>query len=380
MNNVSVVEMHVIKNYPFGNPNRDITGSPKWGTFNGEARARISSPCLKRIIRKSHYFDDLNTRGIILDIVGTRTREIAYLVEKELESRGNYKEYLDDIKALLKKVGKGEDSKSEKDVVQLYSKQDVSKIADIIVDKINSSGNLKGLSIEKELRNYAIRPVTLDILLFGRMATTASFTTVEAACAIAQGMGTHKLKTHTDFFTAVDDVIEELGESGSGHLDDREFTSNCIYQYYVIDIDLFIENLKKYNIENEDVDYDTLKEIVSDVVVRFINAVANTCPTGMYHSMPSNPPISAMIVQLREKHNGFSYNSAFLESAEGNILKTSISNLFNYTNNRDICDGTPYKRYWVNPDGDKEITLNFGINSESIDNLTASVKEDIIGK
>ena len=42
-------EMHMLKNYPPVNLNRDDTGAPKTCMFGGTMRGRISSQCLKRI-------------------------------------------------------------------------------------------------------------------------------------------------------------------------------------------------------------------------------------------------------------------------------------------------------------------------------------------
>lgn len=40
-------EIHMLKNYPSTNLNRDDTGTPKTCVFGGVARGRISSQCLK---------------------------------------------------------------------------------------------------------------------------------------------------------------------------------------------------------------------------------------------------------------------------------------------------------------------------------------------
>lgn len=43
-----LLEMHMLKNYPATNLNRDDTGTPKTCIFGGVQRGRISSQCLKR--------------------------------------------------------------------------------------------------------------------------------------------------------------------------------------------------------------------------------------------------------------------------------------------------------------------------------------------
>ena len=51
-----LIELHLIQNHAPSNLNRDDTGSPKEAFFGGHRRARISSQCLKRSIRKSPIF------------------------------------------------------------------------------------------------------------------------------------------------------------------------------------------------------------------------------------------------------------------------------------------------------------------------------------
>ena len=50
------VELHMIQNFVPSNLNRDDTGSPKDCIFGGQRRARVSSQCLKRSIRKNDLF------------------------------------------------------------------------------------------------------------------------------------------------------------------------------------------------------------------------------------------------------------------------------------------------------------------------------------
>ena len=49
-------QIHMIKNYPPTNLNRDDTGAPKTCMFGGTLRGRISSQCLKRSWRTSELF------------------------------------------------------------------------------------------------------------------------------------------------------------------------------------------------------------------------------------------------------------------------------------------------------------------------------------
>ena len=72
-------EIHMLKNYPPTNLNRDDSGAPKSCQFGGTNRGRISSQCLKRSWRTS----PLLAQAIGTEHLGTRTRRLP-----DLEVRG----------------------------------------------------------------------------------------------------------------------------------------------------------------------------------------------------------------------------------------------------------------------------------------------------
>ena len=72
-----LIEVHMLKNYPPVNLNRDDSGAPKSCFFGGVQRGRISSQCLKRSWRTSDIFQAVGS-------VGVRTRKLPELVEEKL--------------------------------------------------------------------------------------------------------------------------------------------------------------------------------------------------------------------------------------------------------------------------------------------------------
>src|SRR5512138_2793880 len=77
-----VIELHLLQNFAPSCLNRDDTGAPKDCEFGGVRRARISSQCLKRAIRRDAGFSEL-----LAAHGGVRTRrlipEVAALVTDE---------------------------------------------------------------------------------------------------------------------------------------------------------------------------------------------------------------------------------------------------------------------------------------------------------
>lgn len=359
-----IIEISILKNYSSSNLNRDMSGSPKTCYFGDVQRARISSQCLKRNIRKSNYLE--NALGY--NTISSRTRRIDVLVFEELEKRGDYSKYYTDINKLLNTLGKGSD-KSEKEekseetkaktemngskTMQMYSNGDIQKICDIIIENIEDGKQIKDIKLESILeKDFNIRPITLDIALFGRMAATKSFSTIEAGVQVAHAISTNKVKLENDYFTAVDDVVSRLaGEAGSGHLGDMEFNSACFYEYYNIDVDKIFENLKNTE-KSKEVLYASLKPL--------IQAICLENPKGKQNSFAAFVVPSLVMVEVKDKKLPINYMNAFVtpirNNEKGNIVENSITVLSEYVNKVDAVYSIDMKRnrFWLNLDGHKE--------------------------
>lgn len=377
------IEISILKNYSSSNLNRDMDGSPKVAYFGDSQRARISSQCLKRNIRKSEYLK--NALGE--NTVGCRTRRTDILVFEELDNRGDYSKYKPEINKLLNSLGKkdkknkdnadnAKDKKETKETqgsttIQFYSRADIIKICDILEDAIKDGESLKGLKLEEILKkDFNIRPITLDIALFGRMAATKSFSTIEAAMQVSHAISTHKVKLENDFFTAVDDLIEEReGESGSGHLGDFEFNSSCYYEYFNIDVDKVFSNLK--NVENKDEIYNIFEPLIKTICLEN--------PKGKQTSYAASVYPSLVMVEVKDIKIPVNYSNAFItpikNDENGNIVENSVKSLSQYVNKTDKIFNMDKRRYWLNVDGKKE---DFPENCEicnELDNLIVRVVE-----
>ena len=127
-----LIEIHMLKNYPPTNLNRDDLGSPKTCVFGGSNRSRISSQCLKRSWRKSEIFAD--TVGA--EYLGTRTRKFPVLVKDKLVEMGVLLEYAEAIMPQMSAIGNKDAKENKKDVtktaqIAIYSMQDIEDIANV---------------------------------------------------------------------------------------------------------------------------------------------------------------------------------------------------------------------------------------------------------
>jgi CRISPR system Cascade subunit CasC len=86
----------------------------------------------------------------------------------------------------------------------------------------------------------------VDIALSGRMATSGLMTHLPAdgALAVAHAITTHAVQPQdVDWFTAVDDLTQDAGETGAGHLSTQEFSAGVFYRYASLNLKQLQVNL-----------------------------------------------------------------------------------------------------------------------------------------
>jgi CRISPR system Cascade subunit CasC len=85
-----------------------------------------------------------------------------------------------------------------------------------------------------------------DAALFGRMVTSDSLARSDAAVHVAHAFTVHAESAETDYFAAVDDLLQGADDSklGSGHVSTTELTSGLFYAYVVVDVAQLVSNLE----------------------------------------------------------------------------------------------------------------------------------------
>ena len=302
-----IIELHMLKNFPPTNLNRDESGSPKTCFFGGYQRARISSQSLKRSWRMSPLL------GNIPGQISVRTRKLPDLIMDELKRREVLQEYIDiavrKVTGIGNKEGKENAKAARTEQVISYSPADIQALADIIVQSIEDAGTVKAfdkLGVKewrKKIDNAYMRPITLDIALFGRMVTDESFANVEAAMQVAHAISIHKVNMESDFFTAVDDLVDMARDDvGSGMMGDIDFNSSCYYIYASLDLDQLRENLQ-FSPE--------ASLIIPEVVPMLLETIAYTNPSGKQNSFAGHILPSTVYVEVKSKPVPVSLANAF---------------------------------------------------------------------
>lgn len=390
-----LIEIHMIQNHSPANLNRDDLGAPKTCLFGGVTRARISSQCLKRSIRRSDQFAAALERD-----GGVRTRRLATVLALIAES-GDYDLTPARLRALVssedargKNVLKLEETASaalELGGVKPKSKKkppNTPKDDDTQTDVEGESADalskmlvflstatiakmaqdLSGTSDAKALaKNYkryvAGKPCIPDIALCGRMTEVAkgglfaecNFT-IEAALSAAHAISTHAVVNEVDYFTAADDIPGP--DAGAGHVNEAVFNSACFYKHFCIDWDQLLKNL------GGDAD------LATTTVKCFLEGAVRAIPSGKQHAYAAHNLPDGILVEVKtESPTPVSYANAFADpvpqNAQRGLIGESIARLGQYVH--DIAEGygIEAERFWFSPSN--RYTLKYVDREEKID-------------
>jgi CRISPR system Cascade subunit CasC len=317
-----LVQIHMIQNHAPSNLNRDDTGSPKEAVFGGVNRARISSQCLKRSIRQSEIF-----RETMAEYLGVRTRRMPLELEALLEKRGVA---ADAVAAIMRKATIfGSDKESEDGTTRqliFLGKDELAGLADQLLDLYQSDpkafSKMKRDELEKQVKS--VLPRSVDIALFGRMTTSATFEDVQASAQVAHAISTTRVEHQFDYFTAVDDLKTDADDDqGAGMIGDVEFNSATYYKYFAIDFSALTENLGG--------DAETARRSVA----AFIRAAALATPTGKQNTFAAHNPPDAVLVEVSASHVPVNYANAFVEPVRAaggkDVVAASVQRLSDYS-------------------------------------------------
>lgn len=229
MNARNFVNFHVLISHSPSCLNRDDMNMQKTAVFGGRTRVRISSQSLKRAIRTSDYYRRT------LGAPSVRTRDLGLLTERfvaKLHDRFDADLVAQALALMSGKEGiaTGEDA----DAVAPWSVEEVGYFCELI-----RAGEVDPKQLEKRIQKdaapfRAAMSKALDIALSGRMATSGLMTRLPAdgALAMAHAITTHAVEPQdVDWFTAVDDLTQDAGETGAGHLNTQQFSAGVFYRY-----------------------------------------------------------------------------------------------------------------------------------------------------
>jgi len=366
------VNFHVLISHSPSCLNRDDMNMQKTAVFGGVNRVRISSQSLKRTMRTSSYYEaNLGQASI-------RTRELERLIPLFVDKLGD--QFEPDIVAKTMELfvkskveaeetednENPEDGPSEpaskklavapwaleeirvlcgvvKDVV--LTKEEISNAKEKaakqkgrkkkpekeIIDDVLTKKRVKAVEGKIESIRKAIGSA-LDIVLSGRMATSGLMTSVDGALAMAHAVTTHAVEPQdVDWFTAVDDLTQDAGEMGAGHLDTQQFSSGVFYRYASLNLKQLQMNLGLLP-DMKSAETDASRKRALEIAKHAFHMLATAVPSAKQQSFAAHNPGDFAIVSFGDQPISLAnaFEQPVKQAREGGFLQPSIENLVRY--------------------------------------------------
>jgi len=331
----------MIQNHSPSNLNRDDLGAPKTCIFGGVTRARISSQCLKRSIRRSQLFQAALEKGF-----GVRTRRLITILAEQVHPDGDPpRELVDFVAEAFKEGGvkrvdarRNPQEPDNTNILLFVPQSAIDEMAQCTKEEWESSDRDEARLAERLAEALGKAASVPDIALCGRMTELEPgglFAKldlhVDAALAVAHAMSTHETLNEVDYFTAVDDRAKG---TGAGHVDEAQYNSACYYKYFSVDWEQLVRNLagaepkdpgkgaKKAKREAYKSARRAYEKRVRDAqgvaaatLGHFLIAAARTTPSGKQKSFAAYNEPTGILVEFKSQKTPTSYANAFAEPA-----------------------------------------------------------------
>ena len=307
------IECHVLQNFAPSCLNRDDTNTPKSCEFGGFTRARVSSQSWKRAMRD--YFSQNK-----LVSIGIRTKQIVELIDKKLEGSIPKDEIIAFVEEYYSKMETKDKKKTEKTAVLVFtSETEIEAIAACLKE---------GSEPKTVLDRMNNAQMSVDVALFGRMLAENPKRNVDGACQVAHAISTHRANLETDFYTAVDDLVNASEETGAAMMGVQGYNSACYYRYAMLDVDQLMKNLQ------QDV------KLTEDATKAFLQTFCLAVPSGKQNSMAANSLPSCVLFIARQEGVPVSLANAFVKPVTGEDITTrSMEKMIQYHDRLDSMYG-----------------------------------------
>ena len=256
------LQIHTLHNYPAALLNRDDAGLAKRLPYGDAIRTRISSQCLKRHWRVADDAFALKNLDVPMAV---RSRETPRLIKERLMEAGIAEPLAQIAVEGLRAAGLVDKAKDLKGKDALETGQAVLLGYAEIQYLVQRCATLAGEHTEEKALKAAIAAFLkdekknlealrhgsgLESALFGRMVTSDVLASRDASIYVAHAFTVHEAQVENDYFTVVDDLLQEAGEAGSAGIFDTELASGLYYGYLVVDVPQLVANLEGVHIKD----------------------------------------------------------------------------------------------------------------------------------
>lgn len=282
----TIIDIHILQTVPPSNLNRDDTGSPKTAIYGGVRRSRVSSQAWKRATRVA--FESALDRTDL----GVRTRRIVEMLAEEITTSASdlADRAVELAEATFKAIGiktaaPKKDAIPESGYLVFLGRHQIQALAKAAIEAAATDDFAQHLK-KSDVKALADRRNSIDVALFGRMVADQTDLNVDAAVQVAHAISVHPVETEFDYFTAVDDYLDD-DETGAGMIGTVEFNSSTLYRYATLDVDRLADNLG-----------DT--DATQRAVTAFLNAFVRSMPTGKQNSFANRTLPEAVVILVRD--------------------------------------------------------------------------------
>ena len=291
--NPRFLQIHTLTGYAATLLNRDDIGRAKRLPFGGCERIRVSSQCLKRHWREATgewSLSDLGTgkskrsRRLFSQVIAGRLREDGMSEEQVVNVLTPIRSAVlgESIKAretrkARKESGEGAGNPLDElrtDQVIVLGEPELAYLTETARKLAKDDAEATAKAVAEYFKNKETRKnlaaltqgAGLDAALFGRMVTSDLLARSDAAVHVSHSFTVHKEESEPDYFSALDDLVTEEGELGSGHINTTELTSGLFYSYVVVDLGQLTSNLSNDS------------ELAANVLRRLPHLIATVSP------------------------------------------------------------------------------------------------------
>jgi CRISPR system Cascade subunit CasC len=308
------IQIHFMTSYSAALLNRDDAGFAKRIPFGSAPRIRISSQCLKRHWRRSEDGEALSGIKDTQPAVRSRLSFERFVRSPLINEDGIDPALADAITDALMACVLGESNrrKAEKKkqaeseagsssglqtsqvtvlgMAELaFLRSEARTICAGLTDPKAAAGAVDRHLTKERIENLRTLKVGagLDAAMFGRMVTGDILARTDAALHVAHAFTVHAEQSESDYFSAVDDLLQDSpdGGLGSGHINSAELTSGLFYGYVVIDVPGLCANLGKD------------AALAREVTRRMVHLIATVSPGAKLGSTAPHSYASLMLVE-----------------------------------------------------------------------------------
>ncbi|GAA4350391.1 type I-E CRISPR-associated protein Cas7/Cse4/CasC [Variovorax defluvii] len=284
------LQIHTLHNYPAALLNRDDAGLAKRLPYGDKIRTRISSQCLKRHWRTADDAFALSRLGVGMAV---RSRGTPRLIRDRLVAAGVTEPLAQLAVEGLRAAGlvdkakdlKGDEALETGQAVLLghaevdYLVQRCATLAAEHSEEKTLKAAIAGFLKDEKKNIEALRLGSgLESAMFGRMVTSDVLANRDAAVYVAHAFTVHEAQVENDYFTVVDDLLQEAGETGSAGIFDTELASGLYYGYVVVDVPQLVANLEGVSIKEWRNGTPEQRALAGRVVQHLLHLIATVSP------------------------------------------------------------------------------------------------------